>query len=82
MTTVTLELPDQLVRDVEQRAHARGVSLSQQVSELLKESTDAFPGTQRDDAIRRMNDLFGQVSGFQVDPNIPREELYERGSLR
>ena len=34
------------------------------------------------EAIQRMNELFEQISGFQVEPRIPREELYERGSLR
>jgi len=82
MTTVTLELPDQVVRSVERRALTRGLTLSQQVSELLAESTNANQDSLRTDAIRRMNELFEQVSGFQVEPRIPREELYERGSLR
>ena len=82
MTTVTLELPDQLVRVVEQKAQARGVSLSQHVSDLLEKSTESTSSSRRTEAIRRMNDLFEQVNGFQVEPNIPREELYERGSLR
>ena len=58
MTTVTLELPDQIVRNVEERALSRGVTLSQQVSELLEEATAANPGTLRSEAIRRMNELF------------------------
>lgn len=78
MTTVTLELPDQIVRRVEQRARTRGMTLGQQVSELLEESTNGNQDDQRAEAIRRMNELFGQVSGFQVEPRIPREELYER----
>lgn len=82
MTTVTLELPDQIVRDVEQRALSRGVTFSQQVSELLEEATNTNPDTLRIEAIRRMNELFTQVSGFQVEQRIPREELYERGNLR
>ena len=82
MTTVTLELPDQVVRSVERRALTRGLTLSQQVSELLAASTNANQDSLRTDAIRRMNELFEQVSGFQVEPRIPREELYERGGLR
>lgn len=82
MTTVTLELPDRIVRSVEQRALTRGLTLSQQVSELLEESTAGNPENLRAGAVRRMNELFEQVSGFQVEPRIPREELYERGSLR
>ncbi len=82
MTTVTLELPDQVVRSVERRALTRGLTLSQQVSELLAESTNANQDSLRTDAIRRMNELFEQVSGFQIEPRISREELYERGSLR
>ncbi len=30
----------------------------------------------------RMRDLFSTVHGFRNSPRIPREELYERGSLR
>lgn len=82
MTSVTLELPDQLVRSVERRALTRGLTLSQHVSELLVESTSANQDNLRTDAIQRMNELFEQVRGFQVEPRIPREELYERGSLR
>lgn len=82
MTTVTLELPDQIVRIVEQRAQLRGTTLSQQISELPEQATQATTDDTRVEAVRRMNDLFTQVSGFQAEPLIPREELYERGSLR
>ena len=78
MTTVTLELPDQVVRSVERRAQTRGLTLSQHVSELLAESTKANEDDARTDAIRRMNELFEQVSGFPVEPRISREELAER----
>ena len=81
MTTVTLELPDQIVRSVERRALTRGLTLSQQVSELLAESTNANQDSLRTDAICRMNELFEQISGFQVEPRISREELYERNSV-
>ncbi len=30
----------------------------------------------------RMQELFRTVKGFRLSPKIPREELYERGSLR
>ena len=30
----------------------------------------------------RMQELFRTVRGFRTSPKIPREELYERGSLR
>ena len=32
----------------------------------------------RANAIQRMNELFEQVSGFNSDPRISREELYQR----
>lgn len=78
MTTVTLELPDQVVIRVRQRAASRGVTLSQEVSEILGASTNGIHDAQRDEAIRRMNELFDQVCGFRAEPRIPREELYER----
>ena len=82
MTTVTLELPDQVVLRVQQRAVSRGVSLSQEVSDILETTTNGSHDVQRIDAIRRMNELFDQGSGFRAEPRIPREELSERGSLR
>jgi hypothetical protein len=30
----------------------------------------------------RMRELFRTITGFRNSPRIPREELYERGSLR
>jgi hypothetical protein len=33
-------------------------------------------------AIERMRELFGTVKGFRNSPKIPREDLFERGSLR
>jgi hypothetical protein len=44
-------------------------------------------GTPPDDpalsaARARMRELFGTIKGFRNSPRIPREELYERGSLR
>jgi hypothetical protein len=30
----------------------------------------------------RMRELFRTVKGFRMTPRIPREEVYERGSLR
>ena len=81
MKTATLELPDQVIIRVERRASERGVSLSQQVSELLEASTVDDPISSRSEAIRRMNELFSQVSGFRAEPLISREQLHERGSL-
>jgi hypothetical protein len=33
-------------------------------------------------ARERMRELFRTIRGFRNSPRIPREELYERGSLR
>jgi hypothetical protein len=33
-------------------------------------------------ARERMRELFRTIKGFRNSPRIPREELYERGSLR
>lgn len=78
--TITLGLPDQVIMRVEQRAAERGVSLSQQVTELLEASNADDAMSSRSEAIQRMNQLFSQVSGFRAEPLISREELYERGS--
>lgn len=82
MTTVTLELPDQLVQAVQKQALDRGVTLSQQVSDLLEESSLGSRECSRMDAIERMDQLFKQVQGFQVEPNMTREELHDRERLR
>jgi len=41
------------------------------------------PGDEALTAARdRMRELFHSIKGFRNSPRIPREELYERGSLR
>ena len=82
MKTVTLDLPGQVVFRVQKHAESRGLTLSEQVSELLDASTRDDSETVRASAIERMNELFSQVRGFQVEPFIFREDLYERGHLR
>ena len=78
MTTVTLELPDDLILRIERRALARGVNLSQLVTELLNGSTSEDSESDRTMAVQRMAKLFSQVSGFRAEPMIGREEIYER----
>jgi hypothetical protein len=41
MTILTLELPDRIASLVEQRAHARGMTLNQHVVEILEESASS-----------------------------------------
>ena len=77
MTTVTLELPDDVVLRIERRASARGVTLNQQVTELLDASTSEDSESDRTMALQRMNELFSQVSGFRAEPLISREDLNE-----
>ena len=81
MTTVTLELPDDVVLRIERRASARGVTLNQQVTELLDASTSEDSESDRIIAVQRMNELFSQVSGFRAEPLMSREDLYERRVL-
>ena len=65
-----------------QRLQATFAKFSRDMGERIEASTNANQDNSRMGAIHRMNELFEQVSGFQVEPRIPREELYERGSLR
>ncbi len=44
----------------------------------LTRADDAALAAARD----RMRELFRTIKGFRNSPRIPREELYERGSLR
>ena len=74
MTTVTLELPDDVVLRIERRASARGVTLNQQVTELLDASTSEDSESDRTMAHQRMNELFSQVSGFRAEPRVSCED--------
>ena len=65
-----------------QRLQATFAKFSRDMGDRIAESTGTKQDNARMGAIHRMNELFEQVSGFQVEPRIPREELYERGSLR
>ena len=78
---MTLELPDDVVLRIERRASVRGVTLNQQVTELLDASTSEDSESDRTIAVQRMNELLAQVSGFRAEPLISREEHYERRVL-
>jgi hypothetical protein len=82
MKTLTVQLPDEVYDLAEKRAAEKGVSLGQEVVNLVVRL-----GEQGDeDIVRaarvRMQDLFRAVKGFRVTPKIAREELHERRSLR
>lgn len=47
-----------------------------------QDSINVADETQLASARARMQELFRSVKGFRMAPKIPREELYERGSLR
>ncbi|MCY2966971.1 MAG: hypothetical protein NT069_25615 [Planctomycetota bacterium] len=81
MTVLTIELSDRMAALLEQRARAQGVSPSQHVSQLLEQSEKIQPAVIVDDrteSVRRMNELFDQVTGFRNDPRVARGDLYER----
>jgi hypothetical protein len=82
MKTLTVQIPDDVYERVERRAAARGASLDQEVAELL-EGVPSEPEDTRLAAVRaRMRELFRTIKGFRFASAIPREELYERGSVR
>ncbi|MCX7420566.1 MAG: hypothetical protein NT013_13650 [Planctomycetia bacterium] len=70
------------VEQVSQGLQATFAKFSRDMGDSLVESTNANQDNSQMEAIQRMNELFEQISGFQVGTRIPREELYERGSLR
>jgi hypothetical protein len=82
MKTLTVQLPDEVYDRAEKRAAEKGVSLGQEVVNLVV----GFAGQGDEENLRasraRMQELFSSVKGFRVTPKIAREELYERGSLR
>ena len=81
MKTLTVQIPDDVYERVERRAAARGATVHQEVVQLLErhaEQDEAKLAAAR----TRMAELFRTVRGFRMAPAIPREELYERGSLR
>jgi hypothetical protein len=82
MKTLTVEIPDDIYERAQRRAAERGSTVSQEVVELLERCTGG--GDERELAAARahMAELFRTVKGFRMEPKIPREELYERGSLR
>ncbi len=82
MKTLTVQIPDDVYERVQRRAAARGATLDQEVVDLL-EGTQTEQEESRLAAARTcMSELFRTVRGFRMAPAIPREELYERGSLR
>lgn len=82
MKTLTLEIPDDVYERAERHAAARGTSLHQEASAFLAQFGAATDDQRLAAARARMQELFRSVRGFRLAPKIPREELYERGSLR
>ena len=82
MKTLTVQIPDDLYECVQRRAAARGATLHQEVVDLLEGIQTGQAETWRAAAQARMRELFRTVIGFRLAPAIPREKLYERGSLR
>lgn len=82
MKTLTVQIPDSVYERVLQRAAARGWALEQEIALLLEGSPTQAEEAQLAGARKRMEELFHRVKGFRLAPAIPREELYERGSLR
>jgi hypothetical protein len=82
MKTLTVQIPDDVYERVQRQAAVRGASLDQEVAHLLG-GVPAEPEEPRLAAVRaRMRELFHTIRGFRLAPKIPREELYERGSVR
>jgi len=82
MTTLTLQIPEDVYKRVEQHAAAHGATVSQEIVHLLEGIHAEHNETQLDTARTRMTELFRTIKGFRQASRIPREELYERGSLR
>jgi hypothetical protein len=81
MKTLTLELPDDMYERLARRAAEAHMSPSEQIVELLKRSAGAVQDEAVAAARARMQKLFETVKGFRMGAKVPREELYERGSL-
>lgn len=82
MKSLTIQIPDSVYEGVERRAAAHGATVGQEVVALLEHLTNGKEEAALTAARARMAELFGAVKGFRQTPRIPREELYERGSLR
>lgn len=82
MKTLTVQIPEDVYERVQQRAAARGATLDQEVADLLAGVQTEQEEARLAAARTRMRELFRTVRGFRLSPAIPREELYERGSLR
>lgn len=82
MKSLTVQLPDDVYDRAERRAAARGATLEDEVVEALERRQTDQGDANLAIARARMTELFRTVKGFRMVPRIPREELYERGSLR
>ena len=78
----TIHIPDSVYEGVERRALAHGATVGEEIVTLLERSTNGHEETVLTAARARMAELFRTVKGFRQSPRIPREELYERGSIR
>jgi hypothetical protein len=77
---------------VEDQGHVRvagvpfapGTEVQITISAELQSESQVIPAEEQAflAARDRMRELFCTIKGFRNSPRIPREELYERGSLR
>jgi hypothetical protein len=63
---------------------AAGTEVEVRISPKSQSQIEATPSDDQGLAVARarMQELFRTIKGFRNSPRIPREELYERGSLR
>lgn len=82
MKTLTLELSDEVYERAERRSAELGRTLEQELAMHVESLGNGADEQALIAARRRMQELFSTIKGFRLSPKIPREELYERGSLR
>jgi hypothetical protein len=82
MKTLTVQVPDDVYEGMERRAASHGATLDEEITAVLKSVQNDSEEARITAARARMRELFRTIKGFRLTPVIPREDLYERGSLR
>jgi hypothetical protein len=71
MRSLTVQLPDRLVMEIEAECHARNCAKSDVVRERLQRGAGATPGSS--ERLNLIADLIGSVDGLPVDLSARRK---------
>lgn len=82
MKNITVSVPDDVYRAARITAAERGTSVSALVARYLEDlaTGESAEPDSRSELMRAIEDIRRSTPGFSAKDNLPRDQLYERGT--